>query len=107
VVGLNSDGSVRRIKGHRRPIVPASQRAEVLAALACVDFVTLFEETDPLRLIQVLEPDVLVKGGDWPENRIIGADAVKQRGGRVVRVPLVEGLGTSSIIERILQRYRP
>lgn len=106
VVGLNSDRSVKMIKGDRRPIVPEAERAEVLAGLACVDFVTVFEEIDPLRVIQVLQPDVLVKGGDWAEAEIIGADAVKQEGGRVVRIPLVEGAGTSALIARILDRYR-
>jgi D-beta-D-heptose 7-phosphate kinase/D-beta-D-heptose 1-phosphate adenosyltransferase len=106
VVGLNSDRSVKMIKGDRRPIVPEAERAEVLAGLACVDFVTVFEEIDPLRVIQALQPDVLVKGGDWAEAEIIGADAVKQEGGRVVRIPLVEGAGTSALIARILDRYR-
>jgi len=106
VVGLNSDRSVKMIKGDRRPIVPEAERAEVLAGLACVDFVTVFEEIDPLRVIQALQPDVLVKGGDWAEAEIIGADAVKQEGGRVVRIPLVEGCGTSALIARILDRYR-
>lgn len=106
VVGVNSDRSVKTIKGGRRPIVPEAERAEVLAGLACVDFVTVFEETDPLRVIQALQPDVLVKGGDWAEAEIIGADAVKQGGGCVVRIPLVEGAGTSALIARILDRYR-
>lgn len=106
VVGLNSDRSVKMIKGDRRPIVPEAERAEVLAGLACVDFVTVFKEIDPLRVIQALQPDVLVKGGDWAEAEIIGADAVKQEGGRVVRIPLVEGAGTSALIARILDRYR-
>jgi D-beta-D-heptose 7-phosphate kinase/D-beta-D-heptose 1-phosphate adenosyltransferase len=105
VVGLNSDRSVRTIKGPKRPLTPEAERAEVLAALACVDFVTLFEEPDPLQLILLLEPDVLVKGGDWPEDRIIGAEPVKARGGRVVRIPLVPGASTSAIVERVLERY--
>ena len=105
-VGVNSDRSVQTIKGERRPIVPEAERAEVLAGLACVDFVTVFAEADPLRVIQALRPDVLVKGGDWVEAEIIGADAVKQEGGRVVRIPLVEGAGTSALIARILDRYR-
>jgi D-glycero-beta-D-manno-heptose 1-phosphate adenylyltransferase len=105
VVGLNSDRSVRKIKGPKRPLTPESERAEVLAGLACVDFVTLFEEPDPLQLVLVLEPDVLVKGGDWPEDRIVGAEAVRARGGRVARIPLVAGAATSAIIERVLERY--
>lgn len=105
VVGLNSDRSVRAIKGAGRPIVSEAERAEVLAGLASVDFVTVFEEPDPLRVIQALEPDVLVKGGDWAEAQIIGADVVQQRGGRLVRIPVVEGAGTSALIARILARH--
>lgn len=106
VVGLNSDRSVRANKGERRPIVPEAERAEILAGLACVDFVTVFEEADPLRVIQTLRPDVLVKGGDWAESEIVGADAVKHSGGRVVRIPVVEGASTSAIVARILDTYR-
>ncbi|MGE5257749.1 MAG: D-glycero-beta-D-manno-heptose 1-phosphate adenylyltransferase [Hyphomicrobiales bacterium] len=106
VVGLNSDQSVRVNKGERRPIVPDAERAEILAGLACVDFVTVFEEADPLRVIQALQPDVLAKGGDWAESEIIGADVVKQNGGRVVRLPIVEGASTRALIARILERYQ-
>ncbi|HSO60259.1 MAG TPA: D-glycero-beta-D-manno-heptose 1-phosphate adenylyltransferase [Desulfobacterales bacterium] len=106
VVGLNSDRSVQDIKGDTRPILPESERAEVLAGLAAVDYVVLFDEADPLRLITALAPDVLVKGGDWPEEAIIGAQVVRDRGGRVVRIPVVEGASTSAIIARILERYR-
>ena len=106
VVGLNSDRSVRDIKGDRRPILRESERAEVLAGLAAVDYVVLFDEPDPLRLITALVPDVLVKGGDWPEEAIIGAQVVRDRGGRVVRIPVLEGASTSAIIARILERYR-
>lgn len=105
VVGLNSDRSVREIKGPRRPITPEAERAEVIAALESVDFVTLFDEPDPGALIAALSPDVLVKGGDWPLERIVGAAEVAARGGRVVTVPLVAGAGTSRIIARILERY--
>jgi D-glycero-beta-D-manno-heptose 1-phosphate adenylyltransferase len=106
VVGLNSDRSVRDIKGDLRPILPESERAEVLAGLAAVDYVVLFDEPDPLRLITALAPDVLVKGGDWPVDAIIGAGQVRSRGGRVVRIPVVEGASTSAIIAHILERYR-
>jgi len=106
VVGLNSDRSVRDIKGDTRPILPESERAQVLAGLAAVNYVVLFDEPDPLRLITALTPDVLVKGGDWPEAAIIGAQVVRNRGGRVVRIPVVEGARTSAIIARILERYR-
>ena len=86
--------------------MPESERAEVLAGLAAVNYVVLFDEPDPLRLITALAPDVLVKGGDWPEEAIIGAQVVRNRGGRVVRMPMVEGASTSAIIARILERYR-
>ena len=105
VVGLNSDQSVRLIKGKRRPIVAQDQRLEILASLQVVDYVTLFNEPDPLKLIQILKPTILVKGADWSADEIIGADFVKSRGGRVVRVPLVQGASTSSVIERIVKRF--
>lgn len=104
VVGLNSDESVKRIKGDDRPIVEQSQRAEVLAALWFVDYVTFFDEADPLILIKRLRPDVLVKGEDWPLDKIIGADFVRKIGGQVVRVPVVSNISTSIIIERIKER---
>ena len=103
VVGLNSDRSVRTIKGPKRPVMPQDQRAEVLAALACVDFVVIFDEPDPGTLIGAVLPQVLVKGADWPEDRIVGAREVRAAGGTVVRVPLVPGSSTSAIIERIVQ----
>jgi len=105
VLGLNSDLSVRSIKGTRRPIVPLDQRAEVLAALWFVDFIISFDEPDPGALIDFLAPDVLVKGADWPEERIVGAESVKARGGKVVRIPMVPDISTSVIIETILLRY--
>ncbi|GBC61193.1 D-glycero-beta-D-manno-heptose 1-phosphate adeny lyltransferase [Desulfonema ishimotonii] len=107
VLGLNSDASVRAIKGEKRPVVPQEERAEVVAGLACVDFVTLFDAPDPLALIQTLKPDVLVKGADWAEDRIIGADVVKAGGGRVARIDVVPGASTTGIIERIVGRYAP
>lgn len=106
VVGLNSDQSVQKIKGPQRPIVPEDQRAEVLAGLWCIDFIVLFNEPDPLLLIQTLQPDVLVKGDDWAEDHIIGADFVKNNGGKVVRVAVVPGAATSKIIARILNNFR-
>jgi D-beta-D-heptose 7-phosphate kinase/D-beta-D-heptose 1-phosphate adenosyltransferase len=105
VVGLNSDYSVRTIKGQKRPIVAESQRAEVLAGLACVDYVVLFDEPDPLSLIQAIGPDVLVKGADWTEAAIVGADIIRRRGGRVVRIPFVHEIATTEIINRIMKRY--
>jgi len=106
VVGLNSDASVRLIKGPKRPIVIQDQRAEVLASLGCVDFVVMFDEADPLKLIETLKPDVLVKGEDWTEENIIGAGFVKSNGGNVARIKFVDETSTSGIIERIVKRYR-
>ncbi len=105
VVGVNSDHSVRRIKGPRRPVVPENERAEVLASLACVDFISLFDEPDPLAMISSVLPDVLVKGADWAEDAIVGKDIVEAHGGRVVRIPLTQGASTTSIIEKILANY--
>ena len=102
VIGLNSDRSVRAIKGPARPIVEQAMRAQVLEALECVDYITIFDEPDPLQLILAVRPDVLVKGADWEENQIIGASEVEASGGRVVRVPLVPDISTSEIIRRIL-----
>ena len=103
VVGLNSDRSVDEIKGPGRPVVPENERAEVLASLACVDFVTLFDEPDPLVTIRSLVPDVLVKGADWAKDAIVGKDVVETSGGRIVRVPLTGGASTTKIIEKIIQ----
>ena len=101
VVAVNSDRSVRQIKGPPRPIIPEGQRAEVVAALACVDWVTIFDEPDPLILIKLLKPDALVKGSDWPEEKIVGAFEVKEAGGKVVRVQLVPGISTTALIQKI------
>ena len=105
VVAVNSDASVSTIKGEKRPINSQKERAEALAALESVDFVTIFSEPDPYKVISALQPDVLVKGGDWPIEEIIGRDVVEARGGRVVNVPFVEGQSTTGIIERILKKY--
>lgn len=102
VVGVNSDSSVRTLnKGTDRPIVPDVQRAEVLAALACVDYVVIFPEPDPGALIATLQPDILVKGGDWPVDRIVGRETVEARGGRVQTIPLVPGVSTTTLVQRI------
>jgi rfaE bifunctional protein nucleotidyltransferase chain/domain len=106
VVAVNSDASVSTIKGERRPINSQQERAEALAALESVDFVTIFSEPDPYNVISALQPDVLVKGGDWPIEKIIGRDVVEARGGKVVNVPFVEGQSTTGIIERILKKYK-
>jgi D-beta-D-heptose 7-phosphate kinase/D-beta-D-heptose 1-phosphate adenosyltransferase len=102
VVGVNSDASVRSLnKSPDRPVVTEAQRAEVLAALGCVDYVAIFSEPDPLNLITAVQPDVLVKGGDWDMDRIIGRGIVEQRGGVVRTIPLVPGMSTTSLIQRI------
>lgn len=102
VVGVNSDASVRTLnKAPDRPVVPEAQRAEVLAALGCVDFVVIFDEPDPLQLITAVQPDVLVKGGDWTIDRIIGREIVEARGGMVKTIPLVPGLSTTALLQRI------
>jgi rfaE bifunctional protein nucleotidyltransferase chain/domain len=101
VVGINSDKSVKRIKGPARPVLPESDRCELLGAMEMVDFVILFNEPDPYDLIAAIQPDVLVKGGDWNSEKIIGADLVEEGGGRVVVVPYIKGFSTTEIIERI------
>ena len=98
VVGLNTDRSVRALKGETRPVVTQGDRAQVLAGLASVDAVVLFDEDTPLRLIESLRPDVLVKGGDYIESQVVGADLVKSCGGKIVLVPLIEGRSTTSLI---------
>ena len=105
VVGLNGDDSVRRLKGEGRPLVSEGDRAELLAALEPVDRVVLFHEDTPTRIIERLLPDVLVKGGDYTPEEIVGADTVRGAGGRVVVVPLKEGLSTRGLIARVLERY--
>lgn len=101
VVGLNGDASVRRLKGPERPVRSEAERAYVLAALAMVDVVVLFEQDTPLELIRALEPDVLVKGGDYTEATIVGAPDVRARGGDVVVIPLTPGQSTTAIIEKL------
>ena len=104
LVGLNSDRSVRANKGAGRPITPDLERAEILAALACVDGVVVFDEPTPLELITALQPDVLVKGADWAEDAIVGRDIVEKRGGLVVRIDVAPGFSTSAIVEKIRNR---
>jgi rfaE bifunctional protein nucleotidyltransferase chain/domain len=100
VVGLNTDASVRRSKGPDRPLLPEAERAQVMASLSCVDLVTFFDEDTPARIIELVEPDVLVKGGDWGHGRIVGEEFVKARGGKVISWPIVEGHSTSDLIAR-------
>ena len=106
LVGLNSDASVRRLKGPTRPAVCEIDRATVLAALESVDYVALFEEDTPIELIRAVGPDVLVKGGDWEPKQIVGREVVEARGGTVLSIPFVAGHSTSGVIERIEQRVR-
>ncbi len=106
VVALNSDASVRRLKGPARPLVRQRDRCEVIAALEMVDYVTLFDEDTPRRLIARLHPDVLVKGGDWTPSRIVGADIVRAYGGTVRSLPFARGYSTSALVERIQQQAR-
>ena len=102
ILGLNSDASVRGLeKGPERPIVPQVQRAEVVAGLMAVDLVVIFDQPTPLELIQALAPDVLVKGGDWPVESIVGHEFVLARGGRVLSIPLVAGLSTTNLVRRL------
>src|SRR4030043_1362224 len=101
VVGVNSDTSVRKLKGPERPILPEEERTEVLSGLGCVDYVTLFDEIDPLKLITSLHPDVLVKGGDWTKDQIVGRKGVERSGGEVFVIPFVKRASTSNLIETI------
>ena len=101
IVGINSDQSVKQIKGSARPVLPESDRCELLGAMEMVDYVTLFNEPDPYSVISAIRPDVLVKGGDWNTDKIIGADLVEEAGGEVVVVPYIKGFSTTEIIERI------
>jgi D-beta-D-heptose 7-phosphate kinase/D-beta-D-heptose 1-phosphate adenosyltransferase len=101
IVGLNSDASVRRNKGPERPITPEEERTEILAALACVDAVAIFDEDTPADIIGRVQPDVLVKGSDWPADQIVGRDIVEARGGKVILEPVEQGYSTSAIIDRV------
>ncbi len=105
VIALNSDSSVRAIKGKLRPLLPQGERAELLAALEMVDYVVIFDEHDPAQIIQELQPQVLVKGGDWAADKIIGRDIVEAAGGSVVLIPPIEGASTTDIIGTIVARY--
>jgi D-beta-D-heptose 7-phosphate kinase/D-beta-D-heptose 1-phosphate adenosyltransferase len=101
IVGLNSDASVRELKGAGRPVLPERERAEILAALECVDAVVIFDQPTPREVIARLLPDVLVKGGDWPGDQIVGRQEVEAAGGRVISVPVVPGYSTTAILRKI------
>ena len=107
IVGINSDRSVRELKGPGRPILPERERAELLAALGCVDGVVIYDEVTPRETIAGLLPDVLVKGGDWPDDQIVGREEVEKAGGRVVSVPVVAGYSTTALVEKIRRLDEP
>ena len=101
IVGLNTDASVRRNKGAGRPITPELERAEIVGALECVSAVALFDEDTPARIIQAVQPDILVKGADWPADQIVGRETVEARGGKVVRIAVEQGHSTTAILDRV------
>lgn len=106
VVALNSDSSVKRLKGDKKPLIPQSERAEVLSALEMVDYITIFDEDTPYEIIKELQPDILIKGGDWTVEKIVGKDIVEKIGGKVLSIPFHKGASTTGIIERVLERYK-
>jgi len=106
VVALNSDKSVRSIKGENRPIVPENERAFIIANLKCVDFVTFFDEDTPFEIISEIIPDILVKGEDWAIDKIVGRDIVESNGGKVERIKFVNAQSTTNIIQTVLERYK-
>ena len=105
ILGVNSDSSVRKLKGPERPILPVEERTEILSGLGCVDYITIFDELDPLALITSVQPNVLVKGWDWTKEQTVGIEVVERSGGEVVIIPFVKGASTSNLIETILKRY--
>ncbi len=105
IIGINGDASVRGLKGPLRPILPVEERAEILSGLGCVDYVTVFDEPTPLELVTLLQPHVLVKGGDWTKEDVVGRDVVEGSGGEVVIIPFVPGASTTNLIEAILKRH--
>ena len=105
ILALNSDASVKRIKGEKKPIVPQNERAFILSNLKSVDYVMLFEEDTPQKLIDILLPDILVKGADWPIDQIIGRETVEKNGGEVKRIEFVSQQSTTNIIKKILDTY--
>lgn len=105
IVGINGDLSVRGLKGPLRPILPIEERSEILSGLGCIDYITVFDEPTPLELVTLLKPHVLVKGGDWTKDEMVGGKVVESLGGKVVVLPFVEGSSTSNLIEAILKRH--
>ncbi len=106
VLGLNSDASIRRLKGEKRPLIGEEERAHILAALDCIDYLVVFDEDTPYELINALRPDILVKGGDYADKEVVGSDIVTANGGRVELITFVDGKSTTNIIEKILEQYR-
>ena len=105
IVALNSDSSVRRIKGSKRPILPETDRARIIAALESVDYVVVFNELTPLKVIKALKPNVLIKGRDWKVDNIVGKDVVRSTGGRVATIPLLKGRSTKLIIKKVVRKF--
>ncbi len=106
VVAVNGDSSVRKLKGSKRPILPEADRTEILSGLGCVDYITTFNESDPLKLITSLKPDLLVKGGDWAREQIVGREVVENSGGELLIIPFVKGSSTTNVIDTILRRFQ-
>lgn len=105
ILGLNSDESVRSLKGEKRPLIPERERADIMASLEAVDYVTIFHELTPLALIEYLKPDILVKGGDYREDEVVGRESVGKWGGKVIIIPEIKGSSTTHIIEKIKKVY--
>lgn len=106
IVGINSDSSMRKIKGPKRPIIKQGDRAKIIAGLEAVDYVSIFNETTPLKMIMTIKPDILVKGADWQLNKIVGADFITSYGGRTISIPLIKDRSTSRIIRKIISRFK-
>lgn len=106
VVAINSDASVKAIKGNKRPLIPQNDRAAILSALSCIDYVIIFEEHDPVRIISELMPDVLIKGGDYQLNEIKGSEIVTSAGGKVLTIPEIKGKSTTNLIQTIIEKYK-
>jgi len=105
IVALNTDDSVKRLKGEKRPIVSLAERSEVVAALQCVDFVTYFSEDTPYNLISKIKPNLIAKGGDWSREQIVGSDLVLKNGGKVLSIDYINGSSTTNIIDKIINLY--
>jgi len=105
IVGINTDASIKRIKGKNRPITPLAQRMQIISALEVVDYVISFSEDTPYNLIKEIKPDLLIKGGDWDTKEIVGKDIVESYGGKVITIPYIKGISTTGIIKKIVKRF--